>query len=129
VLPPAARECWHKLILTYASAVRDCGVEMGWVTTEAISGGRSWWAHVRRFGPDGTAIRTMIVVKDEVGISRVPFERRQSYRPLAFWAGIDDRQEHGNSPDTERGSNNGAPQPTGSRVAMSGISRNDRVRR
>jgi hypothetical protein len=87
---------------TYAQELRDCGSEMGRVATAAISGGRSWWAHVRRFGSDGTAIRTMTVVKDEVGVSRVPFERRQSYRFLAFWAGIDDRQEH--PPGTERDS-------------------------
>jgi hypothetical protein len=67
---------------------------MGRVTTAAISGGRSWWAHVRRFSSDGIASRPMIVVKDEAGVSRVPFDRRQFYRFLAFWAGIDDRQEH-----------------------------------
>jgi hypothetical protein len=38
----------------------------------------------------------MIGVKDEVGVSQVPFDRRQSYRSLALWAGIDDRKEHDN---------------------------------
>ncbi len=57
---------------TCAPAVRDCGREMGRLDAEAKSGGRSWWAHVRRVGSEGTASRTMIVVKDEVGVSLVP---------------------------------------------------------